>query len=994
MRKLFFVLIIAAVPLLLYAQSVTVSGGVTFNGQAGPTGPTGPSGPTGATGATGPQGSSLSAGEYAQAFSPFFAVTQGGYAISSSNCTTFRGTANGVSRSWTQASSLAVDAIYALVDNSPNGGWLAGNPTADIYVYDMTSSTLMLDYAMNAAAVSASVSNGYVKVPLASTMTLTGTHTFRIGILYSAQGSGFCVDSNSTSSWGTPTRYYTTSYNTSIQSWSSNVAGGWAFSLQTKSTSSQPALTAPLTARTLVTSPTNVDTSLGGVTTSYSSSNFYALAMKYTPSSNVTLNILDTFPLTTMTGGAECFVQASDAETFLAWGVATNAEWNTAVARGVDLKILLNTPVTLSASTTYIIGCEALNNVDYINMPYAATSSEVQSQAIYQSVASSSFSFGNSVFSWLTSGSTGTAPYFALYYDASAAYVSEQDVLHDAANVVKGKPDMLLPSNLYTPLGTNGIWGTITYVSGGTATGSGYCLATASGGGGSGATGLVSVSSGTISGSLQFQTMGWSYTSVPTSWTLTVPGNGGASTCSGTITTSGGSLNWNSELNVYFDNLVRGYWNPGSSRTSEADIEVTANYGRQYNDKYRLQAGNSSAGSWYTVSAGAFSLTAGLYDAEFAPLASATSTVNVVDMTVTTNPVRWTPIGDSQSTDQGQGASATYVTPAAARLQGSVTLEGTRTYDGKTNNEGRPGWTVGQYTNTSSPIGVSICNSSDVDSPFVFPDGTTGANYRGNVAFWKNVVNGTGGSHFQGWTVASKEGTGSVQYSSSTGYPSSPTSGWVVCDPSKGSGHYFQTWNGSAWVDLSPQPSTYSVSFSKYMSRYAWAYTAGDPTVVSIMLGTNDCNVGKTDSWACASAITGLQTLVSSIQTYSSAIKILIMQPMGGAGQDGMGYVGGATGVPYRRFRRNMQDWSRLLMNTFDTSAMRASKVYFVSNLTAADPIDGWPTQNETRSLYCNSANNVSCTVTSNINNVHPVYPGVGYQQVGEIVAAAIQNWR
>ena len=98
----------------------------------------------------------------------------------------------------------------------------------------------------------------------------------------------------------------------------------------------------------------------------------------------------------------------------------------------------------------------------------------------------------------------------------------------------------------------------VTYVSGGSASGTGNCLATAvpvPGATGSGASGVISVSSDMISGPITltptfvpigagyvYSFSGVGYNAIPTNWTLSVPPSGGATTCSGTITTSGGSL--------------------------------------------------------------------------------------------------------------------------------------------------------------------------------------------------------------------------------------------------------------------------------------------------------------------------------------------------------------------------------------------------------------------------------------------------------------------
>ncbi|ABF42396.1 hypothetical protein Acid345_3395 [Candidatus Koribacter versatilis Ellin345] len=89
---------------------------------------------------------------------------------------------------------------------------------------------------------------------------------------------------------------------------------------------------------------------------------------------------------------------------------------------------------------------------------------------------------------------------------------------------------------------SSGIRDTFAYSSGGTATGTGKCLATTTGGGGSGGTATVAVASGVISGNLTILTFGQSYTGVPSSWNLSLPASGAASSCSGTITTTGGAI--------------------------------------------------------------------------------------------------------------------------------------------------------------------------------------------------------------------------------------------------------------------------------------------------------------------------------------------------------------------------------------------------------------------------------------------------------------------
>lgn len=87
--------------------------------------------------------------------------------------------------------------------------------------------------------------------------------------------------------------------------------------------------------------------------------------------------------------------------------------------------------------------------------------------------------------------------------------------------------------------GLNSVGGTITYASGGSATGSGNCwLQATNGTGGTGASAIIAVSSGVL-GTITIVGSGNGYTGLPTSWTAT---NQTATTCSGTVVTTGGTL--------------------------------------------------------------------------------------------------------------------------------------------------------------------------------------------------------------------------------------------------------------------------------------------------------------------------------------------------------------------------------------------------------------------------------------------------------------------
>jgi lysophospholipase L1-like esterase len=145
---------------------------------------------------------------------------------------------------------------------------------------------------------------------------------------------------------------------------------------------------------------------------------------------------------------------------------------------------------------------------------------------------------------------------------ASAPLIAEGQILFPGWSFVNAQNgnapfqlyNLITPNTISIAVGwaVTGAGGTIAYSSGGTATGTGNCLATANGttspASNFTATGLIAVSGGVISGNLQIgatlaqTTTGSGYAAIPTTWGLTVPTAGGASTCTGTITTSGGTL--------------------------------------------------------------------------------------------------------------------------------------------------------------------------------------------------------------------------------------------------------------------------------------------------------------------------------------------------------------------------------------------------------------------------------------------------------------------
>lgn len=429
----------------------------------------------------------------------------------------------------------------------------------------------------------------------------------------------------------------------------------------------------------------------------------------------------------------------------------------------------------------------------------------------------------------------------------------------------------------------------------------------------------------------------------------------------------------NEQFNLYWKPLIRGEW------YLRGIIDTTATYGRQYEKFYRLEP--SSTGSAYNVPTGAFNLTVDVMDQEFAVVKSATTAVTVVDTTAQT-PVRYLSIGDSIT-------HRTQYQPQVTGLGAAVT-QGIRSKGG-VNYEGRGGWATNTYVTAGTAAGT--------DSPFMFPTDLSAANYRGNTEFWRKVIGAARRQEepatypavdyaydFDDFGRAARDG-GAVgtawAYDPATGYPLSPQTGWVVYDPTKASGARWQKWDGSAWVADATQSRTWAFDFGKYLTRYAWAFTGGNPTHVSIMLGTNDfqTTAGVTDWTGFNSRLT---TMVDSIK--ASGAKVALVLPPISAGQDAWA----VSGVPRdteARFRRNMQDLARLILTNWDTAANETAGVYVVQAGAMVDPESGF--------VYA-SAEAVNrydaATVTRQTDWVHPDLSGL--QQLGDGIAAWVQATR
>jgi hypothetical protein len=397
---------------------------------------------------------------------------------------------------------------------------------------------------------------------------------------------------------------------------------------------------------------------------------------------------------------------------------------------------------------------------------------------------------------------------------------------------------------------------------------------------------------------------------------------------------------------IYFKNIVKGNMNL-------VNVDVDASYGRQYSDRWHLEAGNTSIPE-YNVTSGNFDVTVKLRDMNMNVLKTAVTNVEIVSKTTPTTPVRLLCIGDSMTRPNTYAKQVQDILP-------NVKTVGTRTYDdGVSNGEGRGGWTVSNYLNN---IGMS----SGVDSPFLFPVGVPGSKYWGNTEQWKKICyTDPNGYDYQGFQKIAKGWTGTDFLFDTNGYPKNPSVEDVVIDPTKPAGSRFLKWDGSEWVVMNPQP-TVEFNFAKYMERYASAFGVGAPTVVTILLGANDFQTTDGINGGIESYISGIKTIINSIKAYNSAIKVVINLPIIGNTQDIWATAKGTSGTA-EMYRQNMQKVGRRILTEWDNDTQLANGIYVCAMNAVID-----------------TAQNLA-------DWVHP--NSEGYKQIGNALAALIQKIR
>lgn len=414
------------------------------------------------------------------------------------------------------------------------------------------------------------------------------------------------------------------------------------------------------------------------------------------------------------------------------------------------------------------------------------------------------------------------------------------------------------------------------------------------------------------------------------------------------------------QFNIYFKNIIKGQW-------ENYLIEVKCPYGRQYKDFWRLESGNHQE-KFNQVEADHFSITIQLRDWEFQLIAQATARIVMVDRRLE-EIGRLLCIGDSITRGAG------YIAHLQERFP-SMQSVGIRTYDdGNICMEGRGGWAVKDY--------LAAGRADGCDSPFVFPKGISGKQYKGNTEFWRKVVGKEGEEYdYLGFQKAAKNWEHTAYVYDEQGYPLDMKEGDVVYDPRRQEDQRFLHWNGAVWVPMAMQPS-WELDFSKYRERFAFAQEERRPDVVSILLGANDFQTTEGIQQGIQEYLEGIAQLIGSIHGYDQKIRIILNLPIPGTSQDAWGKNLGCGGTE-ERYRRNMQLVAESILERWEQQWAIERGIYIAPLLIGIDTEYGYDKQKEKANRYSEEE------VERHINWVHPNL--CGHKQMGDILAGTVMG--
>jgi lysophospholipase L1-like esterase len=188
-------------------------------------------------------------------------------------------------------------------------------------------------------------------------------------------------------------------------------------------------------------------------------------------------------------------------------------------------------------------------------------------------------------------------------------------------------------------------------------------------------------------------------------------------------------------------------------------------------------------------------------------------------------------------------------------------------------------------------------------------------------------------------------------------------------------------WNDGTWVVVNEEIE-WEFNFSKYLNRYSCAYLNGEPDIVSILLGANDFQHKICTQRDRELYLSGIQTMIDSINDHNDNIKIIINLPVGGANQDAWGIRTGCNGNS-EIYRHNIQIAGMDILKKWDNSICKENDILISPMLIGLDTENCFDIVREQVNKYCIK------DVERQENWVHPNFDG--NRQMGDFLAAVVQ---
>ena len=408
------------------------------------------------------------------------------------------------------------------------------------------------------------------------------------------------------------------------------------------------------------------------------------------------------------------------------------------------------------------------------------------------------------------------------------------------------------------------------------------------------------------------------------------------------------------QYNIYYKNITAGEY---------AVFEVTAHEGIQMNNCYRVQTAE--------LTELLYEANLRLFDANNEIVARQGLIMNFVEQQ-SEDEINLMCIGDSW----------TEIGEYCARIRDQVNnlnLLGVMERPGENlPRVGHGGWSLDSYMHRFM---------TDLDSPFLFPKGVSGSQYKGCVQTMKNIVTCDDGAYntalykkfARGW-----QDEGEYLWDEN-GYYKNPAVGDVMADASRPEGEQYIQWDGSQWVPMETQPEGYEFSFSKFMERFAVCFGGKTPTHISILSGANDFTYGCSEAEVNEWIQNYLEPMIQSIHEYNPEITVMIAFGQLGSDQDAFGSSFGAM-ISSRQYNTSMMTMAKTLIQYYDDDAHKAENIYLVPIYATLDTENGYSTETEQLNSYTDE------TVERHNDALHPSSEGMN--QVGDSFLGVLEFTR